>query len=80
MLAYYRSQHDDQSWLGALAAVMDTCALILIGVEEVNPLQARMTFAIARQVILEMARSLEVSPAPSPERDYSRMRKTSGSR
>jgi hypothetical protein len=61
MLAYYRSQHDDQSWLAALAAIIDTCALILVGVEEVKPLQARMTFAMARQVILEMARSLEVS-------------------
>ena len=60
MLAYYRSQHDDQSWLGALVAIMDTCALILVGVEDVAPLQARMTFAMARQVVLEMARSLEV--------------------
>jgi len=61
MLAYYRSQHDDQSWLGALAAIMDACALILVGVEDIKPLQARMTFAMARQVVLEMARSLEVS-------------------
>ena len=34
----------------ALAAVMDSCALILVGVEEMRPLQARMTFAMARQV------------------------------
>ncbi len=61
MLAYYRSQHDDQSWLGALLAIMDTCALILVGVEDIKPLQARMTFAMARQVVLEMARSLGVS-------------------
>ena len=61
MLAYYRSQHHDQSWLGALAAVMDCCTLILVGVEDLKPLQARMTFAMARQVVLEMARSLEVS-------------------
>ena len=32
MLAYYRSQHDNQSWLAALAAIMDCCALILVGV------------------------------------------------
>src|SRR5665213_3516450 len=61
MLAYYRSQHHDQSCLAALAAIMYTCVLILIGVEEVKPLQARMTFAMARQVVVEMARSLEVS-------------------
>jgi hypothetical protein len=63
MLAYYRSQHDDQSWLGALAAIMDTCALVLVGVADIKPLQARMTFAMARQVVLEMARSLEVVSA-----------------
>ncbi len=65
MLAYYRSQHDDQSWLGALAAIMDTCALILIGVEELKPLQARMTFAMLRGVIVELGRSLQVSPVKS---------------
>ena len=63
MLAYYRSQHDDQSWLGALAAIMDTCALILIGVEDLKPLQARMTFAMARQVVVELIRSLDLPSA-----------------
>ena len=38
MLVYYRSQHDNQSWLAALTAVMDSCALILVGVEELQPL------------------------------------------
>jgi hypothetical protein len=65
MLAYYRSQHHDQSWLAALVAIMDACSLILVGVEEVKPLQARMTFAMARQVVVEMARSLEVSAPAS---------------
>jgi hypothetical protein len=65
MLAYYRSQHDDQSWLAALAAIMDTCALVLIGVEAVRPLQARMTFAMARQVVVELVRSLDL-PSVKP--------------
>jgi len=63
MLVYYRSQHDNQSWLTALAAVMDTCALILVGVEDLRPLQARMTFTMARQILVELARSLGVSPS-----------------
>jgi Ion channel len=63
MLAYYRSQHDDQSWLAALACVMDTCALVLVGVEGLPPLQARMTFTMARQVLVEMARSFQVAPS-----------------
>ncbi|MBV9653063.1 MAG: two pore domain potassium channel family protein [Acetobacteraceae bacterium] len=63
MLAYYRSQHDDQSWLAAIAAVMDCCALILVGVKGLSPLQARMTFTMARQVVVEMARSFQIAPS-----------------
>ncbi len=63
MLVYYRSQHDSQSWLAALAAVIDTCALILVGVEGTRSLQARMTFTMGRMVIVEMARSFGVSPS-----------------
>lgn len=63
MLAYYRSQHDNQSWLAAMACVMDTCALVLVGVEAIRPLQARMTFTMARQVVVEMARSFHIQPS-----------------
>ncbi len=79
MLVYYRSQHDNQSWLAALTAVMDTCALILVGVHDLHPLQARMTFAMARQVVVEIARSFRVSPSRYtggdrlPHDEYSRM-------
>lgn len=78
MLAYYRSQHDDQSWLAAMVAIMDTCVLILVGVEDIKPLQARMTFATARQVILEMGRSLGVSAIEGgddrlPEAEYAKL-------
>ncbi len=79
MLVYYRSQHDNQSWLGALAAVMDTCAAIMVGVEDLGPLQARMTFTMARQVVVEMARSFAISPSHYDDgdrldaADYARM-------
>jgi hypothetical protein len=63
MLVYYRSQHDNQSWLAALAAIMDTSALILVGVEGLGTLQARMTFTMARQVLVEMARSVRAAPS-----------------
>ena len=63
MLAYYRSQHDNQSWLAALTAVMDCCALVLVGVSELPPLQARMTFSMARLVVVEMAGSFRIAPS-----------------
>ncbi|MGD0108597.1 MAG: potassium channel family protein [Rhodopila sp.] len=79
MLVYYRSQHDNQSWLAALTAVMDTCALTLVGVDDLHPLQARMTFAMARQVVVEIARSFRISPSRYtggdrlPHEEYSRL-------
>jgi hypothetical protein len=63
MLAYYRSQHRDQSWLAALAVIIDFCALILVGLDRVPPLQARMTFTMARQILVEMAQSFGVAPS-----------------
>ena len=64
MLVYYRSQHDNQSWLAAMTAVMDASALVLVGIEDMQPLQARMTFTMTRQVIVEMSRALGISPSP----------------
>jgi voltage-gated potassium channel Kch len=69
MLAYYRSQHDNQSWLAAMACVMDACALILVGIRGLGPLQARMTFTMGRQVLVEMARSFHVRPSHFSDAD-----------
>ena len=63
MLAFYRSQHDNHSWLAALTCIMDTCALVLVGIETAMPLQARMTFTMSRQVIVQMAEAFSMEPA-----------------
>ena len=55
VLAYFRSQHDNQSWLGALTAVLDTCALVMVGVEGSCKRQAELTFAIARHAVVDLA-------------------------
>lgn len=64
MLAYYRSQHDNQSWLAALTAIMDASVLIMVGLNGVRTLQARQTFATARLAAIEMGRVLGVRPRP----------------
>ena len=68
MLSYYRSQRDNQSWLAGLAAVMDSCALIMVGIKGVRTFEARMTFAMARLTVLEMSRVFETKPATSLDR------------
>ena len=33
VLSYYRSQHDNQSWLATLATILDTCAILIVQVK-----------------------------------------------
>jgi hypothetical protein len=68
-LCYYRSQHDNQSWLAALTAVLDVCALVIVGVERVPAWQARLTFAIARHAMVDIAQVFNRHPkAPVEDR------------
>ena len=55
VLAYFRSQHENQSWLAALAAVLDTSALVMVGVEGACERQASLTFAMARHAVVDLA-------------------------
>ena len=53
-LAYYRSQHLNQSWLGALTAILDSSAIILAGAEPLPSQQAKLTFAMARHALVDI--------------------------
>ncbi len=68
VLAYFRSQHDNQSWLSALTAVMDTCTLIMAGLEGACKRQAELTFAIARHAVVDLSLVFRVPPL-KPRRD-----------
>jgi hypothetical protein len=54
LLCYFRSQHDNQSWLSALTAVLDTCAVLLSIVDCAACRQARLTFAMARHTVVDL--------------------------
>src|SRR6266540_6940495 len=66
VLCYFRSQHDNQSWLRALTTVLDTCALVMVGVEGGPIWQARMTFAMARHAVVDIAQVFRTAPV-APE-------------
>jgi hypothetical protein len=69
VLSFYRSQHDNQSWLAALTMMLDTCALLLAGVRGVHAYQAQLTFAMARHVAVDLALVFKTSPRqPSVDR------------
>ena len=64
-LAYYRSQHGNQSWLGALTAMLDSCALVLAGSEPSSRSQAKLTFAMARHALVDVMQIFVTSYAAS---------------
>jgi hypothetical protein len=67
ILAYFRSQHDNQSWVAALSSVLDTCSLVLAGLDGIPAQrQARLTFAIARHAAVDLAQVLNVPRARHP--------------
>jgi Ion channel len=70
VLAYFRSQHTNQSWLAALTAILDTCALIIAGVNDGPTRQAQLTFAMARHAVGDLAQIFARSRQPvlAPDR------------
>lgn len=69
LLAYFRSQHQGQSWLGSVTVILDTCALLVVGVDQqgqrVQAEQARLTFAMARHAVGDLSQVLDTPPRSS---------------
>jgi hypothetical protein len=68
VLCYFRSQHDNQSWLAAFTAVLDVSALLIAYGEGTAKWQSQLTFAIARHAVVDLAEVLRV-PASHPTQD-----------
>lgn len=62
VLAFYRSQHDHQSWVSALNTILDVSALILVGLDGVPKKQAQFTFAMARHTAIDLAQVFYTNP------------------
>ena len=62
VLAYFRSHHDNQSWLGALTAILDASALAIVTLEGPCERQAQLTFAITRHAIVDLAQIFNCPP------------------
>jgi hypothetical protein len=68
VLAYFRSQHDNQSWLAALTSIMDASAFVMVGLEGACERQAQLTFAMARHAVVDLCLIFNLRPS-SPNRD-----------
>jgi hypothetical protein len=65
VLSFFRSQHSNQSWLGALMTMLDVTSLLITGVEGIHPGQARLTFAMARHAAVDLAQVVNARYDPA---------------
>ncbi|HVO63482.1 MAG TPA: potassium channel family protein [Terriglobales bacterium] len=75
VLSFFRSQHSNQSWLGALTLMLDVTALVIAGVDGIRPEQAKLTFAMARHAAVDLAQVVNARYNPHadnrlPEADF----------
>ena len=69
MLAYFRSQHQNQSWLAALTAMLDASAIVSLSSEHDLQHQAKVSFAIGRHALVDLATVFRAAPeAPAENR------------
>jgi len=79
VVSYFRSQHTNESWLAALTAILDVCSLLLSCAENVSLRQPRLTFAMCRHTVVDLAQVFgETPPAHPTDRlpapDFERLR------
>jgi hypothetical protein len=81
VVSYFRSQHSNESWLGALAALLDTSAFLIASVDNACARQARLTFAMCRHTVVDLAQVFYATPREMsadrlPPAELKRMRKS----
>jgi len=62
VVAYFRSQHSNESWLAALTAILDTTALLVATSDSPCSRQARLTFAMCRHTIVDLSQVFHAQP------------------
>ncbi|MGA7685801.1 MAG: potassium channel family protein [Terriglobales bacterium] len=69
VLSFFRSQHSNQSWLGALTVMLDVTSLVMTGIDGIHADQAKLTFAMARHAAVDLAQVVNSRYSPhDPDR------------
>jgi hypothetical protein len=81
VLSFFRSQHSNQSWLGALQTMLDVTSLVITGIDGIHPGQARLTFAMARHAAVDLAQVVNARYDPQiterlTDTDFDTLRQT----
>jgi Ion channel len=67
-LAYFRSQHYNESWVAALTTILDTCAAVTVAAGGRCGRQAELTFAMARHAVVDLAQVFSTPPRHADDR------------
>ncbi|HVN68373.1 MAG TPA: potassium channel family protein [Candidatus Binatia bacterium] len=60
MLAFFRSSHDDQSWIGTLGTLLDAATLMMTTIDGVREGQARIFYNVGRHATRDLSRYFDV--------------------
>ncbi len=64
VLSFYRAQHQGQFWLVALATLLDSCSLLIVGAEGLLNAQARLTYRMGLRLLADLANALSIPIDP----------------
>ena len=68
ILCFFRSQHDNQSWLAAFTAILDVCALLIAYGEGETKWRAQLTFAMCRHAVADLSEIMRIPRHAHPPR------------
>ena len=70
VLTYFRSSHDDESWVGTLGALLDASTLLLTTLDMDHRGQAEMTLRLGTHLVRDFAGFFRLSSPDSADIDY----------
>ena len=68
VLCYFRAQHSNESWLGALTTALDAASAVVAAGDGPRLWQAQLTFAMARHAVVDIAQILNTPPRAETDR------------
>jgi hypothetical protein len=83
VLAFYRSQHEQESWLAAMTTILDISALVMCGFTSDSAKTAKLTFAMTRHAAVDIAQIIRTDPRVPyddrlPPADFAQLREILG--
>jgi hypothetical protein len=63
VLAFFRSSHDNQSWIGTMGTLLDGATLMMTTIDAPGNGQSRLAYALGRHATLDLARYLRLDSA-----------------